>query len=126
MPTGPLGAPRPFAECELKYQARYNINRSIGTRLEKSHVKVNAERLIAQRIEDQVDFQKPIVQLHPAGFTLLVEVGLNDQRIVASGSRTQGLAELRGTVDNAVQESVDENAERGVGIDLPEWEISCE
>lgn len=125
MPTGPLGTPRPFASCELIYQARYNIDRGIGVTLENDDIKRNAEKLIAQRVEDEVDFRNVSVKISPAGWAVLIEIGLADQEIVASGNRTQGLAELRGTVDNGVEANIDENAERGEAIDAPEWSIRC-
>lgn len=124
MPTGPLGGPRPFADSELIYQARYNVTRGIGETLESDVVREPAERLIAQRIED-VGFRDPSVKLSPGGSTLLVQIGLGNQNILASGSREKGLNALQEATDEGVLESVDDTADRGTAIDAPEWEITC-
>lgn len=126
MPTGPMGAPRPFADGELIYTARYNISRAKGQSMEGADASTSAERRIAQEVEDMTGFTDVAVELYPAGFILAVKASLNGAKILESGSRERGLKALRSSVDQAVKSAVDQNAQRGVGIDQPGWEIYCE
>lgn len=118
MPTGPFGGPRPLADCELMYTARYNIASGIGTRLEGSQEREQAEKLIAQRIDENTDYREPAVKLNPAGWTLAVDVMLGSDELTPDG-----FSHLRSAVDDAVKQAVDENAKRGESIDMPEWSV---
>lgn len=124
MPTGPLGTPRPFADGDLIYEARYTVPGSVGESMEGQAASESAESLIAQAIEDQAGFFEPAVELAPAGRSLLVQVNLGDERILPTGSRTQGITALRNTVDDAVKSAVSQNASKE-GLGDPEWEIYC-
>jgi len=121
MPRGPLGGPRPFASGELVYKSRYRLDPGLGERLEDSVKRNAAERRIAQRVED-VGFRDPSVEVAPAGYTILVIVGLGDGPILPTGSTEMGFGELRDTVDEAVKAEAGSGASKRA-LEDPEWEI---
>lgn len=125
MPTGPFGVERPFTSGELIYIARYNVDRGIGENLESQDVRSNAERIMAQRIEQQADLREPSVDLQPAGFVVSAHISTEGADITDNGVNGVRFDSLQEAVDNAFMEAVDENAGRGVGMDQPGWEITC-
>jgi len=121
MPSGPLGGPRPFAEGELIYRERYTVDAAIGERLESDKVSSAAEKRIAQNVE-RVGFRDPNVEISPAGFSILVDIGLGDGSILPTGSRENGFGELQDAVEEAVKAEIDSAASKGA-VEGPEWEI---
>jgi hypothetical protein len=126
MPKGPYGGPRPLADCELVYTARYNIGRGIGASLEENDKRLKAEKLIAQHIDDNTNYDELIIQLNPAGWMLAVDVMLDDNEIASESSRNfqTSFSDLQEATDEAVQQAVDQNATRGEGFDQADWSIT--
>ena len=128
MPKGPYGGPRPLADCELVYTARYNIDGEIGALLEGNDRRLKAEKLIAQHIDDNTNYDEPVIQLNPAGWILAVDVMLGDREIASRSSRNlqTSFSDLQDATDEGVQQAVDQNATRGEGFDQADWSIRTE
>jgi hypothetical protein len=125
MPTGPLGVERPFTSGELIYVARYNVSEGIGVKMEDSEVRSEAERMMAQRIEQMTSIQEPGVDIQPAGFVVSTHVSTEGMDITDNGVDGVEFDNLKKAVDDSFKEAVDTNARRGKAIDMPGWEIQC-
>lgn len=120
MPQGPLGGPRPGAECTLVLSTWYEVPNEVGLELENRQIRENTEESILNHL-DSIR-ARPLVEdvdLSPAGRLIGIDMLFADSD-VASEQEDQ----LLDLLDEAVDEFVTSRSSRPAeGKSEYEWSV---